>query len=317
MNPIEQLSQRIREAWPNTKISTPTRPRDAHGVWWLDVDNSVANLSIQWHPEAGIGVSRTSSPSYGEGPDRTFSTVDAAERRILRLLNPIYLAIDTPDRNEARDLIQAVDDFIGGIKIGLTFWFANDRSVVYDLVGDHDWFLDVKLYDIPVQVAGAIRAVINLQPTFISLHTGEFKENANEDERRREEMMMLMAKHAIEQQAGILRVPQPRLLAVTVPTHLPATPTQVLAKAQRAISCGMDGVIASPLEVGVLRSELGTKPVLMTPGIRNGTTLDEQHRTGTAKQAVERGANYLVIGRPITEAADPREAAERIRDSLR
>jgi len=317
MNPIDLLSQHIREDWPTAHV-TMARPRHPKGVWSLDVIHAVTGLVIQWGPESGFGVSRLDTESYGEGPDENFSTLDEAESRIKHLLNPIYLAIDTPDSEEARDLIAAAGDYIGGVKIGLTHWFANDRAMIAETVAGYDWFLDVKLYDIPTQVEGALRSVVGLRPMFISLHTGEFKENANDNERRSEELMMLMAKHAVEREAAVSAIPQPKLLAVTIPTHLPATPAQVLAKAQRAISCGMDGIISSPLELATLRSELGSRPILMTPGITlNGGPRDEQQRTATAHQAMRSGANYLVIGRPITRADDPRAAAKEILDSLR
>src|ERR1044072_9302918 len=94
-------------------------------------------------------------------------------------MNPIYLAIDTADAAVAGRLIDDVRESIGGVKIGLTFWFANGPTVVGDVVTGLDWFLDIKLHDIPTQVAGAIRAVLPLAPTYISLH-----EKGRSEERR-------------------------------------------------------------------------------------------------------------------------------------
>src|SRR5882672_356017 len=221
MNPIDVLWMHLRHDWPNLDLEIQ-RPRHPSGVWSLDVRSPVTNLVIDWNPTIGIGVSRTDRQSYGEGHDFAFPTLDQAEVRIKRMLNPVYLAIDTPDPVAAREMIDLVGDYIGGIKIGLTYWFANERTTVAKTVAGYDWFLDVKLYDIPMQVEGALRSVVALRPAFISVHVGELKENANEDERAKEEMMLLMAKHAVEQQAAILRVPQPKLLAVTITTHLPA-----------------------------------------------------------------------------------------------
>jgi orotidine-5'-phosphate decarboxylase len=220
-------------------------------------------------------------------------------------MNPIYLAIDTADAAVARRLIDDVRDSIGGVKIGLTFWFANGPTVVGDVVTGLDWFLDIKLHDIPTQVAGAIRAVLPLAPTYISLH---------------EKGGRAMMEAAVEaanigaQAAGIAR---PRILAVTTLTSLPATITGVVRQAHHAISCGLDGVIASPQEVKHLRAELGTKPVLMTPGIRTPDAAQDDHaRSATPREAIEAGANLLVIGRPITQAAKPRDAAQAIISSL-
>jgi len=232
-------------------------------------------------------------------------------------MNPIYLAIDTSDYSEARKMLDTVGDLVGGLKIGLTFWYSNGPAVVRAITTGFDWFADVKIYDIPPQVGGAVRAVAALGPRFISVHVGELKENASEDERRQENSVMAMAHNTVHADAITRQVVRPKLLAVTTLTHLPATPTQIVAKAHRALSCGMDGVISAPLELRHLRDELGVKPILMTPSIRMpGASPDDQYRTATAREAIEWGANYIVVGRPITKAASPRDAAKAMLDSL-
>ena len=234
------------------------------------------------------------------------------------VVNPIYLAIDTPDVVVAQEMIDEVRDLIGGIKIGLTFLYANPTKVS-EIVTGMDWFLDVKIYDIPMQAAGAIRSLMPLQPTYISVHIGELKPNASEDERWHEELMLRSVVSAAAEETLKLGIPYPKLLGVTTLTHLPATRTLTVAKAHRGMSCGLDGIISSPLELRSLRSELGKKPVLLTPGIRTSQIYDrdDQLRTATPKYAMQSGADIIVIGRAISSAGDRRKAAEEILESLK
>lgn len=230
-------------------------------------------------------------------------------------MNPIYLAIDTPDADAARQMIDEVRDLIGGVKIGLTFLYANSPTVVSQTVAGMDWFLDAKIYDIPMQAAGAIRSLTPLQPTYISVHIGEFSANASENDRWHEELMLRSVVSAAAEESLRLGVRHPLLLGVTTLTHLPATPAEIVAKAHRGMTCGLGGIISSPLELRVLRSELGTKPILLTPGIRTSQILDrdDQLRTATPKTAIQSGANIIVVGRAITQAI----AARRLRQFLR
>lgn len=234
-------------------------------------------------------------------------------------MNPIYLAIDIADGLIARQIIDEVGEFIGGVKIGLTFFYANGPAVLLDTVAGFDWFLDVKIHDIPVQSAGAIRSLMPLKPNYISVHIGEMKDSATEAERWTEELMLRSVVAAATDEATKLGVPRPKLLGVTKLTNLPATQTEIVMRAHRGLSCGLDGIIGSPLELPILRSELGTKPILVTPGIRVGLPVadDDQMRTASPRRAIDDGANIIVVGRPIMRATDRREAAKSIVDSLR
>ena len=219
-------------------------------------------------------------------------------------MNPIYLALDTPDPLLADHLATELQDLVGGIKIGLTLWYANGPNTVTRIVEGFDWFLDVKLHDIPMQVAGAMRALVHLKPTYISIHSDG-------------DAMMRAAVDAAGDEAAKLSLPRPKVLGVTKLTHLEATPTEIIERAHRIMSCGLDGIISSPRELKVLRSELGTRPILLTPGIRVSEVIgDDQRRTATPKEAIEAGANIIVVGRPITQAEDRRAAAQAILDSL-
>jgi len=236
--------------------------------------------------------------------------------------NPIYCGIDTTDLAGATKLIQSIAGgprpAVGGIKLGLEFFLAHGApGVRYAFptpvratgVG---FFLDLKLHDIPNTAAGGIRAVAELAPTFITIHSSGGRD---------------MLKAVVEEagiQAAKHGVPQAKLLGVTVLTSLDradleatgvnADPSdQVLRLAGLARECGLDGVICSPLEIAALRKQCGPDFVLMVPGIRPaGSAANDQKRVMTPRQAVDLGATNLVVSRPIYQAADPRAAAEAI-----
>lgn len=236
--------------------------------------------------------------------------------------NPVYCGIDTIDLAQATKLIQSIaggpKPAVGGIKLGLEFFLAHGApGVRYAFptpvretgVG---FFLDLKLHDIPNTVAGGIRAVVELAPTFITIHASGGRE------------MMKAAVDEAGTQAAKFNVPRPKLLGVTVLTSLDrsdleatgvnADPSdQVLRLADLAHGSGLDGVICSPHEIAALRKQCGPDFVLMVPGIRPvGSAANDQKRAMTPRQAVDLGATNLVVGRPIYQADNPRAAAEAI-----
>jgi len=236
--------------------------------------------------------------------------------------NPVYCGIDTVDLAQATKLIRSIAGgprpAVGGIKLGLEFFLAHGAPGVRHAFPDPvratgvGFFLDLKLHDIPNTVAGGIRAVVDLAPTFITIHASGGRD---------------MLKAAVEEsgaQAAKHGVPRPKLLGVTVLTSLDrsdleatginADPSdQVVRLAGLARESGLDGVICSPLEIAALRRRCGPDFVLMVPGIRPaGSSPNDQKRAMTPRQAVELGATNLVVGRPIYQAPDPRAAAEAI-----
>jgi orotidine-5'-phosphate decarboxylase len=240
--------------------------------------------------------------------------------------NPVYCAVDTVDLAQAARLIRSVAGgarpAVGGIKLGLEFFLAHGApGVRYAFpapvratgVG---FFLDLKLHDIPNTVAGGIRAVVELEPTFVTLHTAGGT------------AMMKAAAETAAAEARRLGVARPKLLGVTVLTSLDksdleatgvsAEPgAQAVRLAALARASGLDGVVCSPHEIAALREACGKEFVLMVPGIRPaGSASGDQKRVMTPRQAVALGANHLVIGRPITEAADPDSAAQAIARDL-
>lgn len=232
----------------------------------------------------------------------------------------IFCAVDAADMPEAETLVAKAAPLTGAVKLGLTFWNRNGPEGVAAIMGGHPdtaLFLDLKLHDIPMQVAGAVRAVVPLAPAFLTLHaSGGFE-------------MMQAAAQAAAEEADKLNLPRPSLLGITVLTSLdeaaladvgqqgPAA-EQVLRLAKLAQKAGFDGVVCSAHEVAVLRRELGPDFTLMVPGIRPaGSEAGDQKRVMTPGQAVRLGASHLVIGRPITEAADPEAVIAAIMDDIK
>jgi len=224
----------------------------------------------------------------------------------------IFVAIDTTDTDHARALVDQVRGRVGGIKLGKEFFTANGPGDVATVVGDARLFLDLKFHDIPNTVAGAVRAASALRPFLLNVHASGGAA-----------MMRAAADAAAE--AGDAR---PLMLGVTVLTSLDdedlaamgvaGTATeQVVRLAKLAQASGMDGVVCSAREIEVLREACGDDFKLVVPGIRpSWASADDQKRIVTPREAVKRGTDYLVIGRPITAAADPAQAAKRIADEL-
>ena len=225
----------------------------------------------------------------------------------------IFCAIDTTDMETAARLVACVSPHLGGIKLGMEFFYRNGqdgtRRVLEQAAENTGFFLDLKLHDIPNTVRGAVKAVAGLQPDFLTVHAGGGKD------------MIAAACDAAKTHA-----PAMKLLAVTVLTHM--TPqdlqetgsgsdpeTQVLRLAETALAAGADGLVCSPLEIAALRQRFGAAPVLMVPGIRpadSAVLQDDQSRVMTPEEAFAAGATHLVIGRPVTQAADPAAAAEKL-----
>lgn len=223
----------------------------------------------------------------------------------------LVVALDTTDLVRAEVLAAAVAPYCGLIKLGLEFFLSNGAAGV-QAIRDRPVFLDLKLHDIPNTVAGGVRAVLPLAPRMLTIHASGGA------------AMIEAARHAVES-AGPNR---PILLAVTVLTSLDAEALsatgvtgspqeQVLRLARLAMHAGADGLVCSPHEVAAIRRELGDAPKLVVPGIRPaGMPSGDQVRTMTPAEAVAAGADWIVVGRPITAASDPGRAAAEIAASL-
>jgi orotidine-5'-phosphate decarboxylase len=224
----------------------------------------------------------------------------------------LIVALDTVDVDRARSWAGMVSPHAGLLKLGLEFFLANGASGFACITGA-PIFLDLKLHDIPNTVAGAVRAVLPLKPRMLTVHAAGGA-------------AMVQAACQAASGAGTER---PMILGVTVLTSLSqtdlqaigvaATPSdQVLGLGRLAIQAGADGLVCSPLEVALLRDALGPEVKLVVPGIRPaGSAAGDQARTTTPAQAVAAGADWIVVGRPITAAADPGLAAAEIAASIR
>jgi orotidine-5'-phosphate decarboxylase len=226
--------------------------------------------------------------------------------------NPIFVALDTPSLDQASALAALLAPYVAGLKVGLEFVSANGPEGVRALVKSGlPVFLDVKLHDIPNTVAGAMKALAPLGAAIINVHASGGA---------------AMMRAAADAAASVQ--PRPKLIAVTVLTSLEAadlaamgisgTPLdQVVRLARLAKDSGMDGVVCSPQEIAAVRAACGRDFLIVTPGVRPaGGALDDQRRVMTPKRALEAGADLLVIGRPITGASDPAEAARGILQDL-
>ncbi len=223
----------------------------------------------------------------------------------------IIAALDTVDPQKALGWARAVAPSCGMLKLGLEFFLANGAEGVR-LIDQRPIFLDLKLHDIPNTVAGGVRAILPLRPAFLTLHAGGGR-------------AMIAAARAAADAAGVDR---PKLLAVTVSTSLDAAALhetgvaggprqQVLRLGRLALEAGADGLVCSSHEISTLRGALGPDALLVVPGIRPaGADVGDQARTMTPRDAAQAGADWLVVGRPITGAADPGAAAAAIADEL-
>lgn len=224
-------------------------------------------------------------------------------------MNPIFVAIDTPDLDRALALANAVRGHAGGLKLGLEFYSANGPEGVKRVTSlGIPIFLDLKLHDIPNTVAKAVEALTPLEPAIITVHAAGGPE------------MLRAAKTA----AG----PQTKVVAVTVLTSLDAddlncigvdsAPSdQVIRLAMLARDSGIDGIVCSGEEVSSVRG-LWPDGFFVVPGVRpSGGDVGDQKRVVTPAKALDDGASVLVIGRPITGASDPAVAIADIEASLK
>jgi orotidine-5'-phosphate decarboxylase len=220
----------------------------------------------------------------------------------------LIVALDTPRLDDALSLAERMGDAPAVLKLGLELFCAEGLAALTSLASRAPVFLDLKLHDIPNTVAGAVRALGGRGATMLTLHAGGGP------------AMITAARQAAEE-AGEER---PILLAVTVLTSMDGATLhevgvaggpsqQVLRLARMAMDAGADGLVCSAREVALIRDSLGDGPLLVVPGIRPaGSAQGDQARVATPEEAVAAGADWIVVGRPITAAADPGAAARAI-----
>jgi len=208
-------------------------------------------------------------------------------------MNPLILALDTDNLDTACSWIEATNDSIKTYKAGLEFFLTFGESGIAKLrsAGDFDLFLDLKLHDIPNTVASATKAISHIQPKFLTVHASGGSEMIS---------------------AATAAAPSIDITAVTILTSLSAENVHAIGYSQPplesainlaalAVSAGARAIVCSPLEVSAIRERIGAEPAIITPGVRPaGSSLGDQNRVMTPRDAIAAGSTYLVIGRPIT-----------------
>ena len=236
---------------------------------------------------------------------------------MVKIKNPIIAALDVPTAEQAWQLAEQIAPAVGAFKIGKELFVAAGPDIVKKIrATGAAVFLDLKFHDIPNTVAKAIAAATRLDVQMTTIHTSGGSE------------MMRAAEKSAQATAKILGLPAPLVLGVTVLTSSTNetlaelgieadTEKQVLRLAQLAVQSGLRGLVCSPLELAALRKVLPAHIQLVTPGIRTGAEkADDQKRTLSPREAMDAGASWLVVGRPIYAAENPRAAAEKILSSI-
>jgi orotidine-5'-phosphate decarboxylase len=223
---------------------------------------------------------------------------------------PVAVALDAPDLDTAASWAALVTPFVSTVKIGLELYLRYGPDVVATVRGASgvEVFLDLKLHDIPNTVAAAASAVSRLRPEILTVHAAGGAD---------------MIKAAVQAAPGTIVAGVTLLTSISdrdlAALGVPGTVSDAVRRmAALAVAAGARGLVCSPQEVSAVRSEVGHDIVLITPGIRpSGTDSHDQARIATPEEAINAGADLLVIGRPITRAADPGAAAAAIATSLR
>lgn len=220
----------------------------------------------------------------------------------------LIMALDVPAAAEARAVVEQLGDAVSFYKIGLELFMAGGYFELLDWLVKREKkvFVDLKFFDVPETVRSAVRALAGSGATFATVHGNQ------------------AIMEAAARDKGDLKI-----LAVTVLTSLDRGDLDdlgfacdveklVLSHARRALETGVDGIVSSGLEAPMIRRELGQKLLVVTPGIRpvENRPADDQKRTVDVAQAFNNGADYIVVGRPIRQAADPRAAAEAVQATI-
>jgi orotidine-5'-phosphate decarboxylase len=231
--------------------------------------------------------------------------------------NPIIAALDMPGAEQAWKLAEQIAPAVGAFKIGKELFVAAGPDIVRRVrATGASVFLDLKFHDIPNTVAKAVASAVRLDVQMLTIHTSGGSE------------MMRAAEKAAQDTAKTLGRQPPLILGVTVLTSMDSNALneigcesnvgrQVERLASLAVNSGLRGLVCSPLEIVALRKILPAQVQLVTPGIRTGAEkADDQKRTLSPREAIDAGASWLVIGRPIYAAENPRAAADQILESL-
>ncbi len=219
----------------------------------------------------------------------------------------LIFALDVDTAEDAQRLVEQLGQNVHFYKLGLQLFMSGSYHQLVEWLADRGkkLFVDLKFFDVPQTVGSAVRQMRNLKAEFATVHGTD-----------------QILKAAVKEKNGI------KILSVTVLTSFDDADLKelgfkvdvkalVLSRARRALEIGCDGVISSGLEAEELRSTLGKNFLIVVPGIRPGANIDDQKRTVDVEEAFRRGADYIVVGRPIREARDPVRAASDIQARIR
>lgn len=236
----------------------------------------------------------------------------------IREKSPLIIALDTGDLEQARRIARDVREYVEIVKVGLQLFSAEGPRVVEALREDgFEVFLDIKLSDIPNTVCSACLELCRLEPAMLTVHTMGGQE------------MMRACRETVDGHCSGNGIRRPLLIGVTVLTSLDllalkkigvhdSVDDEVVRLSRLAAQSGLDGLVASPLETLRVRREVGEGMLIVTPGVRlSGAGADDQKRVATPGHAVRSGADFLVVGRALCEAADPAAVARKLLEDAR
>lgn len=215
----------------------------------------------------------------------------------------IIIALDVNTIKEEERLLDVLSPYVKIFKIGMELFYSCGPKAL-DLVKkyDREIFLDLKFHDIPNTVKSSSMVSVRLGVFMFNVHVSGGTE------------MMKASIEGAEEESERLGITRPKILGVTVLTSMEAREEEIITLAKSAKEAGLDGVVASPKEAASIRKNMGRDFLIVTPGIRpEGSEKEDQKRTATPKEAFSAGADYIVIGRPVTKAKDPARALESIK----
>ncbi len=230
----------------------------------------------------------------------------------------LIVALDVDTKEKAVSLVEKLREYVGIFKIGSELFTSCGPDVITEVKNNGcEVFLDLKFHDIPNTVARSAIAAVRSGALIFNVHALGGAD------------MMKKAAEAVAKESRELKIEKPKIIAVTVLTSMDENSlkkigiddnmeTQVLRLAKLARESGMDGVVASPSETSLIRKSIGKDFLIVTPGVRpSWAAVNDQKRIAAPKEAIENGADFIVVGRPITEAADPVSAAKKVLEEIR
>ncbi|MFC1501124.1 orotidine-5'-phosphate decarboxylase [Elusimicrobiota bacterium] len=211
-------------------------------------------------------------------------------------MKKLIVALDVNEKPKALSLIDKLSPWVDIFKIGPVLFLNDGQEIVKKIKNiGKEVFLDLKFHDIPATVQRSVESAQKMGVYSLTLHSSGGEE-------------MLKAAASVN--------PRPKLWAVTVLTSQESSVEEVVKRAKLAKACGLDGVISSPLEAEIIKKECGKDFSVVTPGVRLEKTNDDQKRTATPKAAIKAGADFIVVGRPVIEADNPVDIAQRINKEI-